>query len=295
MSVLLRKFAAWTLYDLAIRERQDDRITYSGNHVSAQFPLPVRLAGETRQQFAVRKREFLKSLPRRSDLSERLALAFEALRRTGEKAYLAAYFVSKIVQEAPARKRAEYDSQGIGYAYKPIDSALGTTRRGRRKKRKKRGIRNDERQAESIRAQASRFIRRHKNFDALFLNRLGSFKDTFWRDTEWYAPAENAYLARVAEFEKLSEPFDWWSAMPLPAAAYFYHEQRRFGCAVVYYRKAIAAARRAIMHADLRAFVIHWMRLGLKLCLRSGKVVRMPAYAGPWLPHESLSPSVKAA
>lgn len=293
MPVPYREFAAWTLFDLAIRERLDDRITYSGNHVSAQFLLPVRFAGETREQFAARTNEFLKSLPRHSDLSERLALAFEAFRRDGEKTYIAAVLVSEILQVAPAQKRTEYERRGIGYAYKPIDSVLGTTRRGRREKRKRRGISREERQVESIRAQATRFIHSHKNFEKLFLDRLGAFKWTFRRDAEWYAQAENTCLARVAAFEELREPFEWWSAMPLPAAAYLYHEQRKFADAVAYYRKAIAAARRAIMHPDLRAFVIHWMRLGVKLGLGSAKVVRMPAFDVRRLPPDqwALSPN----
>jgi hypothetical protein len=296
MSELLRNFATWTLEDLAIRKRQDDRINFEGNHVSAQFPLPVRLDDESAEQFSARSRRFWKRLPRQSDLSERLALAFEAFRRSGYKTFAAAHHTLEILREAPSRKRAEYDRLGIGYAYKPIDSALGATRRSRRRKRKKQGLTHDERQAESIRTQASRFIREHKNFDALFLERLGSFKFSFWRDGEWYAEAERSCLARVAEFEKRGEPFDWWSAMCLPATAYLYHEQRKFSQAVAYYRKAIGAARRAIMHEDLRGFVIRWMRLGVKLCLRSTTVVQMPPYDGPWLPQDSWAPpGTKAA
>jgi tetratricopeptide (TPR) repeat protein len=280
------EFATWTLQDLAFRTKHDDRITFEGNHVSAHFPIPVRSANETDERFASRTADFWKSLPRLSDLSERLALAFEAFRRAGEKTYSAAHLVLKILEQAPAQKRAEYKSQGIGYAYKPIDSARENTRRGCRRKPKKQGMSHDERQAESIRAQASRFIRSHKNFDALFSSRLGSFRHSVCRDTEWYAEAENGFLANVAAFEKLVEPFEWWAATPLPAAAYFYHEQRNFARALVYYRKAITAARRAVMHEDLRTFVTSWMWLGVKLCLGSASVVRMPAYSGPWLPED---------
>jgi hypothetical protein len=291
-----REFATWTLQDLAVRKKYADRITLEGNHVSAQYVLPVRWAGETPEQFVARKRKFWKDLPRHSDLSERLALAFEAFRRAGENDYGAAYCVLTILREAPAQKRAEYERLGIGYAYRPIDSAFGATRRGRRQKRKRRRISPEERQAESIRAQASRFIRKRENYEALFLNRLESFKYTFWRDTEWYAEAEKSYLARVAEFEKLSEPFEWWAAMSLPSAAYLFHEQRKFAQALVYYRKAIGAARRAVMHEDLRYFVVYWMRLGIKLCLRSARVVEMPPYDGPWVPNDrAVPPSIKAA
>jgi tetratricopeptide (TPR) repeat protein len=291
-----REFATWTLHDLAIRKRQGDRIIFEGNHVSAQHPVPGLFADETPEQFAARTRTFWKLLPRHSDLSERLALAFEALRHVGEKK-AAAYDILEILRGAPAGKRAWFESQGIGYAYKPIDSALGTTRRGHRTKRKKRGICVEARQAETIRVQASEFIRKHKNFDALFQNRLEFFRSSLWRDTEWYEETEESYLAQVAAFEELSEPFEWWSAMILPALAYLYHAQRKFAQALVYYRKAIGAARRAIMDEDFRYFIVYWMRLETKLCLRSARLVELPPYDGPRIPNDHAVPSlsIKAA
>jgi hypothetical protein len=90
----------------------------------------------------------------------------------------------------------------------------------------------------------------------------------------------------AVEFEKRSEPFDWFTAMPLSVAGYLFHEQRKFSKALFYYRKAIQAARRAIMHEDLRAFVLSWPRIGVKLCLHAAEMVAMPAYRGPWLPEE---------
>ena len=102
-------------------------------------------------------------LPRRSDLSERLALALAALSRI-EEPKAAAYDILEILRKAPADKRAWYESRGIGYAYRPINSAFGTTRRGHRKKGKKRGMSGEARHAETIRVQASTFIKNHKNF-----------------------------------------------------------------------------------------------------------------------------------
>jgi tetratricopeptide (TPR) repeat protein len=290
MSPLYREFATWTLQDLAIRKRQGDRIIFEGNHVTAQYSVPVRHPDESPEQFAERKRRFWKELPRHSDLSERLALAFEALCRVEEKK-AAAYDILEILRKAPDDKRAYYASRGIGYAYRPIDSALGTTRRGHRTKRKKRGICDADRQAETIRVQASEFIRNHKNFNARFRDRLEWFKSSVWRETQWYEQTERSYLARVAAFEERSGLFEWCSAMILPALAYLYHEQRKFPQALVHYRKAIGAARRAIMHEDLRSFVIYWMRLGIKLCLRSASIIRMPPYDGPWVPNDRAVPS----
>ncbi len=281
-----REFATWTLHDLALRKRQGDRIIFEGNHLHAPYPIPEQRAGEPLEQFVARREEFWKGLRRHSDLSERLALAFEAFVRSGVAKKAASLLVLEILREAPAQKRAEYESRGIGYAYKPIDSAFGTTRRGRRTKRKRRGISLDERQSESIRVQASKFISNHRNFDALFLDRLESFKYSFWRDAEWYADAEKSCLMRVAAFEKLNDPFDWYSAIPLAEAAYLYHEQQKFSQALVYYRKTLDAARRAVMHPDLRGFVFYWMLVGAELCQRSAKIARMPSYDGPWLPEE---------
>jgi tetratricopeptide (TPR) repeat protein len=291
MASLYREFATWTLHDLAIRKRQGDRIIFQGNHVSAQYLLPVRHPDEAPEQFAERKRKFWKELPRHSDLSERLALAFKALCLIEEQK-AAAYDIVEILRNAPADKRAYYASRGIGYAYRPIDSAFRTTRRGHRTKRKKRGICVEARQAETIRVQASEFIRNHKNFDARFRDRLEWFTSSLWRKTQWYEQTEKSYLARVAAFEERSGPFEWWSAMILPALAYLYHEQRKFAQALVHYRKAIGAARRALMHEDLRSFVVYWMRLGIKLCLRSASVIEMPPYDGPWLPSDLDSPVI---
>ena len=101
----------------------------------------------------------------------------------------------------------------------------------------------------------------------------------------------------MAAFEEIRGPFQWWSAMILPAVAHLYHEQRKFDQALVYYRKAIGAARRSIMHEDLRYVVVYWMRLGIKLCLRSARVVEAPPYAGPRVPNDRAvpPPSVSSA
>src|SRR5580698_9908892 len=99
---MYREFAKWTLKDLAFREAESDRITFRGNHVSAQYPLPVRLPGETSEQFATRLSKFRKSLRRYSDSSERLAIAVTALMLDGEKSFAAADLVRETLRSAPA-------------------------------------------------------------------------------------------------------------------------------------------------------------------------------------------------
>jgi hypothetical protein len=291
---MYREFAKWMLHDLAIREAVSDRITFRGNHVSTQYPLPVRLQGETAEQFATRLSRFRKSLPRHSDSSERLAIAMKALMLAGEKSFAAADLVREILSYAPAEKKAEYESQGIGYAFRPIDPPIGTTRRSYRRSIKKAGSSREVRQAESIRAQASRFIGRHPNFEALFQSRLGSFRQQCGRDAEWYAAAETSAAARIEAFEKRGEPFEWFAAMPLVAAAYLYHEQGKFTPALVHYRKAIQAASRAVMNEDLRAFVLHWLRVGEERCERSEGMIPMPPYQGLWVPTAEQTPILTA-
>jgi hypothetical protein len=141
--------------------------------------------------------------------SERLAIALEALVRSGEKTYSAAHLILEISRRAAHEKLAEYQSRGIGYAYKPIDASIGSTRRGHRSKRKKRVRTIEEREAETIRTQACRFIRKHKNFEKLFDQRLGAYRSQFCRDEEWYAAAEEYYRAWASGFEKRCAPFDW--------------------------------------------------------------------------------------
>jgi hypothetical protein len=215
----------------------------------------------------------------------------KALMLDGEKSFAAADLVRETLRSAPAEKKAEFESLGIGYAYRPIDPPIGTTRRSHRRSIKKAGISPEVRQAESIRAQASRFIKQHPNFEALFQLRLGSFRQRFWRDAEWYAAVEKSAAARVEAFEKRGEPFEWFAAMPLVAAAYLYHEQGKFSPALVHYRKAIRAANRAVMNEDLRAFVLYWLRVGEERCERSEGMIPMPPYRGPWIPTETPHPT----
>lgn len=282
MSVSYRTFAIWTLHDLAIRQNdRGNNIVFSGNHVSTQYARPVRSPGETHAMFALRLKQFHKAIPRRSDLSERLALALHALVLDGEKTFAAANHILHSLRNAPTKKKAEFERLGIGYAYKPIDSWIGATRRGRRETRKKRRLNPEIRCTETIRAQAYRFIREHENFAALFDQRIAYFRTTFARDAEWYAGAESSYTARAEAFGRRAEPFDWFTAMPLAATAQLYHEQRKFEQAALYYRKAISHARRAIMDEDFRVFVMWWLRAGVKSCKHKAGLVRPPAYRGP--------------
>jgi hypothetical protein len=135
-----------------------------------------------------------------------------------------------------------------------------------------------------MRTQASRFIKKHKDFDDLFQSRLGAFQFQLFRDAEWFASVEPSYIARVEAFEQHRGPFDWYTAMPVAVAAQFYHEQGKFSQALLYYRKEIYAAHRAVMHENLRAHVLRWSQQGVERCERSERMIPMLPYSGPWLP-----------
>ena len=136
MLLSYRQFAIWVLSDLAVRKAEHDRVTFTGNHVCSQRLLPTRLEGETAKQFAVRLQEFRKGLQRYSDASERLALAVKAFMLDGEKSFAAAHSVMEILRKVPAEQKAEYERQGIGYAFRPIEMLIGKTRRIVERKRK---------------------------------------------------------------------------------------------------------------------------------------------------------------
>jgi hypothetical protein len=85
----------------------------------------------------------------------------------------------------------------------------------------------------------------------------------------------------VAAFEKQSGPFEWYAAMPGPAAARFFHEQGKFEQAVPYYEKAIRAARQAEMHEDFRAFLLNWLAGEAERCQHRLPMGPDPDYRGP--------------
>jgi tetratricopeptide (TPR) repeat protein len=290
MAIHYREFAHWILNDLAIRKTENDRITFTGNHVCAQYLLPRRSKDDSDSQFAAKVREFRARLPRGSDFSERIAFATRALILDGEKAYIAADIIRQWLKQLPAEKKAEYDRAGIGHAFRPIDGPIGSTCRNRRtKEKKKQGVSTEESEAETIRTQASRFIRKHKNFEVRFQEALDSFRERFYRDEELYASVEASKIARVEAFETLSGPFDWFAAMPVAAAAQFYHEQGKFEQALFYYGKAIRAAGQAIMDEHFRGFVLHWLKVEVERCKRLEPMIPIPGYSGPRLPLSNVT------
>ena len=289
MAATYRIFPVYVLSDLAVRDaRESDRITFNGNHLSHQIVLPGRADNETAEAYAVRCKEFRSRLARRWDLSRRLALAHEYYVRQGWSTWKAAHLVfTEALPEArrfAAAERVEYAKLGI--PCRPVKPSIGTSRRGHRTKRKRPGFSRRDRRIETIRTLASRFKQKCASFDRLYTSTFGAWRSDHCRDAEWYAEAEPDYRAWVTQFEQHEGPFYWVTAMPLLSTALLYHEQKKHAHAEDYYRRAIRAARQAIMAEAFRNFVIEWVRIELKLCTRRTAMVRIPFYAGPWV--ESL-------
>ncbi len=211
MPLPYREFAAWILSDLSERTETEyaDRITFSGNHITEQFVLQVKAENETKEHFVLRFKELWKYIPRHSDLSARIAFAVEAFFRAGETKWSAASLVLDQLERLPklsAQEQLRWAKLGI--PHKQIKPAIGTTRRGRRSKRKKTGFTAYYRQVETVRTQASRFRRKHTNFETLFESKFEIYRFQFCGDSHWCAEAEPAYQQRLAESEQTygSEP-----------------------------------------------------------------------------------------
>jgi hypothetical protein len=86
----------------------------------------------------------------------------------------------------------------------------------------------------------------------------------------------------LGEFEKRQE-FEWNDAMRIVGMARLYQERRMFDQALALHRKAIRAARKALMNEKFRQVVLIWLRSSVKACARSTGPVRDPAYVGPRL------------
>src|SRR5215831_201050 len=107
MPLPYREFATWILSDLAERTptKHKDRITFSGNHISIQYPIPVRAESETEEEFAMRVRDFYRGLPRYSDLSFPMTMAWQALVLAGKSDWSAASLVLGELQKVPVRSK----------------------------------------------------------------------------------------------------------------------------------------------------------------------------------------------
>lgn len=305
MSLPYREFSSYVLGDLAVRAEQQehiDRITFYGNHVSRQFVKPRKEDFETSEAFALSMKEFRKRLPRHSDQSYRLALAFEAFTRAGEKDESAADLIWEEMKRAPARSAKEQErwaEVGIQIPHKPTQFNIGATRRGRRTKRRRRVISPIDPNpcVATIRVQASRYISEHMDFEHRFNTEFGAFRSRFYRDAEWYAEQEHEckleiarlqeYLAAaqsgqvprapwampVAEWEHLKAanmcPTAADVAMRVVNLALLYHEQGKYSDAETCYYRAVELYRSVSVARQLQQVVLPWIGAQIANCGKS--------------------------
>ena len=100
--------------------------------------------------------------------------------------------------------------------------------------------------AQVVRTVVGRFRKTNPNWRQQFEIHLGAFRLTH-RDRDWYGEQIARWETWLADFERRTEPFEWWEAMPLAHLAQVTHEHREFKRAAGYYRKAICAAHRAVL------------------------------------------------
>jgi hypothetical protein len=239
MDVPYKEFAGYILDGFAerVEKSKKDAVILNGDHVSRQFVLPVRREPETLEAFEARMVDFRKLLPRGNDQSYRLALAHEAFIRAGEGPSLAALSVFQELEKRPQ-----------------VKFKIGTTRRGRRRKKKRPGFSATTRKVEMIRAEVSRYKREHEDFTGAFAKELGLYRNTFCRDAELYAQEESMYRDLLAKCEKDLSPCHQLTATYTVNLARALHEQRRFDDAIPMYRLGFArsmAARWAPHHRPL--------------------------------------------
>ena len=243
MALPFRKFACYILRDLSqrVKTTDNDRATLNGNQISRQFVWPVRGERETQEKFTARMAKFRSDVPRGADQAYRLALAHEAFVRAGDNAFGAAVGVQEELKRLPglsARDQVRWAKLGI--SHKPLRPKIGTTRRGRRTKRKKTGYPAYDRQVEMIRSEVSRYKRKHADFDQAFVKEFVLYRSTFCRDSELCAAEEAMYRDLLARCETGLSPCHQLTATYTINLARVLHEQGKFDESIPVYWLGLA-------------------------------------------------------
>lgn len=264
-----REFASYILADLAVRERPQDpsNLFFKGNYMRAQYAKPVQAATETDQAFAECIRAFRKRIPRASDRSHRLALAIEALRRAGETEKSAALYVYEELARSQSRSTAKRSAlRRFGKNHRVVDYRIGKTLRSRRTKRKRSGWGSTERALETIRAQASRYKRLHRNFEKEFENAFAAFCTQYYRDEQWLEKAEPEYRSRAEQLEQSAGPSAMVTAMAVTSHAKVLHELGKHTEAASEYRRALGLWQTADTDEDYRQEAISLITGEIERC-----------------------------
>lgn len=242
MPLPYREFATWILSDLARRDRSKDRehVVFEGNHISYQRMRPTQGPGESDDDYKKRVRDFYRALPRASDFSLRIALAFRAVSKAGDKNLAAAQFVLQELNGAAERSRAVRNWLAkYGIAYRPLEHPLGTTRRHLRHGPTAPRLSLEDPRVETTRTQALRFIRECAEFDLLFEGEFKKFRSEHYRDAKLYAEMEAELRRQLVDNEAQLGSADRWTAMTTSGLARLLHQQGKFEEAQVFYRLAL--------------------------------------------------------
>jgi tetratricopeptide (TPR) repeat protein len=135
--------------------------------------------------------------------------------------------------------------------------------------------------AATIRSQVTRYRQRDPKWRSKFDYQISSFRCDYYRDNDWYGETEQRYEQWLQNFENRQPDFDWFAAMPVVFLADVYHRQKKYAQALATYRKAIQAARKAIVVEDFRCFLIRWLRITVKACVHQIGPIPVPPYDGP--------------
>jgi len=262
MALNYREFAVYVLCDLAesVSQSGADRTTLNGNQVSYHFIRPTRGERESQDEFAIRVKTFRRDLPRGSDHPYRLAIAHEAFMRTGDNAFGAAARLHEELKELPVsseRSRLQWAKRGI--THKVIESKIGGTRRGRRRKRKKREPIPEYRTIETIRCEVSRYKRRHANFAQAFQNELNLYRSIYCRDASLLVEEEAMYRELLGRCEIRLSPCHQLTATYTLNLARVLHEQGKFAEALPIYWLGLTrvwAARWAPHYREILLFSV---------------------------------------
>ena len=238
MALNYREFGVYFLCDLAesVSHPGADRMTLNGNQVSYHFIFPTRGERESQDEFAARVRNFRGDLPRGSDHPYRLAIAHEAFMRSGDNAFGAAFCLHEELKKLPTsseRSRRQWAKRGI--THKLIESKIGSTRRGRRRKRKKPESVPDYRTIETIRCEVSRYKSRHANFAQAFENEFNLYRSIYCRDASLCAEEEAMYRELLGRCEIGLSPCHQLTATYTLNLARVLHEQGKFAEALPFY------------------------------------------------------------
>jgi hypothetical protein len=240
-------FALYKLCDLMVRVKirpcpgvvGHSSDVFSGNHGSMSFGGVDREPSETVRSYNQRKKQVFPYMPERSDdLSNRLALAFTALKRADpeQKQLWIAHKVEELLGNAEeARTAYEGKVAAFKVPVTPISNRFGKTKRGRRRKR----VKEHGRVSETVRIQVLRYLKNHSDLERAFEEQFGDFRSQYLREPQLLAQAESVWRDNV-ELAIRTYGMDHSTTADCEMnLAMILHEQKDFEAASEFYERAL--------------------------------------------------------